>query len=216
MTPSCRSTARLLMTLPVLFVGPLIASADDDTLVPAQWEYSRPLIGPETRDIDRSHAQKDPTVVFHDGRWHVFMTVKLQGRSAIEHCSFKDWDNANRSKRTILTISDSDYYCAPQVFYFTPHRKWYLVYQMGVPGQKKMWVACSTTEDITDPHSWTQAAPSSMGDRMTRARSADSTTGSSATTSGPGSSSPASTDACGGCGPLSKTSPTASITARSP
>lgn len=159
MTPSCRSTARLLMTLPVLFVGPLIASADDDTLVPGQWEYSRPLIEPEARDIDRSHAQKDPTVVFHDGRWHVFMTVKLQGRSAIEHCSFKDWDNANRSKRTILTISDSDYYCAPQVFYFTPHRKWYLVYQMGVPGQKKMWVACSTTEDITDPHSWTQARP---------------------------------------------------------
>ncbi|QDU37187.1 Alpha-L-arabinofuranosidase C precursor [Maioricimonas rarisocia] len=134
------------------------AMAADD-LVPAQWEYTAPLIEPEDRDSERSHAQKDPTVVFHDGLWHVFMTVKLQGRSAIEHCSFARWEDANRSDRTILSISDSDYYCAPQVFYFTPHRKWYLIYQMGVPGQKKMWVACSTTDDITDPQSWTQARP---------------------------------------------------------
>lgn len=127
--------------------------------VPAMWEYSAPLIAPEEREQDRSRAQKDPTVVFHDGQWHVFMTVKLPGRSAIEHCAFRDWNEAQNAKRTILPISDSDYYCAPQVFYFEPHKKWYLVYQKGVPGQKWMWVACSTTEDITDPLSWTPAQP---------------------------------------------------------
>jgi len=30
---------------------------------------------------------------------------------------------------------------------------------MGVPGASKMWVAYSTTKDITDPDSWTQAKP---------------------------------------------------------
>jgi hypothetical protein len=45
------------------------------------------------------------------------------------------------------------------VFYFTPHKKWYLVYRMGVPGASKMWVAYSTTADIAQPHSWTQAMP---------------------------------------------------------
>jgi hypothetical protein len=127
--------------------------------VPHLWEYTAPLIAPEKRDDNPSRAQKDPTVVFYGGRWHVFMTVKLAGRSAIEYCSFKKWQQAGRSPRKILRVSDSDYYCAPQVFYFTPHEKWYLVYQMGVPGASKMWVAYSTTEDIADPDSWTQAMP---------------------------------------------------------
>ena len=53
--------------------------------VPAMWEYSAPLIAPERREQDRSRAQKDPTVVLFEGKWHVFMTVKLPGRSAIEY-----------------------------------------------------------------------------------------------------------------------------------
>lgn len=127
--------------------------------VPALWQYSAPLIAPERREHEPSRAQKDPTVVFHGGRWHVFMTVKLPGRSAIEYCSFEHWEDADRAPRTLLGISESDYYCAPQVFYFTPHQQWYLVYQMGVPGSRFMWVAYSTTADIADPGSWTQARP---------------------------------------------------------
>ena len=127
--------------------------------VPSLWEYTAPLIAPENRDSNPSRAQKDPTVVFYGGKWHVFMTVKLPGRSAIEYCSFKKWEEVNRSQRTILKVSNSDYYCAPQIFYFTPHKKWYLVYQMGVPSASKMWVAYSTTANIADPHSWTQAMP---------------------------------------------------------
>jgi hypothetical protein len=125
--------------------------------IPVAWQYSRPLITPENRQADRSHAQKDPSVVYYGGQWHVFMTVKLAGRSAIETCSFDDWEHADRSQRTILKVSSSDYYCAPQVFYFSPHEKWYLIYQMGAPGQDKMWVAYSTTSDISKPDSWTPA-----------------------------------------------------------
>ena len=97
--------------------------------------------------------------MFHDGKWHVFMTVKLPARSAIEYCCFNAWQDAKKSPRTILTISDSDYYCAPQVFYFTPHKKWYLIYQVGMAGSDKMWVAYSTTADLNDPRSWTTAQP---------------------------------------------------------
>jgi hypothetical protein len=57
--------------------------------VPAMWEHSAPLIAPEARESNPSHAQKDPTVVFHHGQWRVFMTVKLPQKSAIEYCSFK-------------------------------------------------------------------------------------------------------------------------------
>ena len=59
----------------------------------------------------------------------------------------------------LLPVSESKYYCAPQVFYFEPQKLWYLVYQVGMPGLKKMWVAYSTTTNITDPNSWTAAKP---------------------------------------------------------
>lgn len=125
--------------------------------LPAAWEYTAPLILPEDRPTNRSVAQKDPTVVFAGGKWHVFMTVKLRGVSAIEYCSFAKWARANKAARTILKVSDSKYYCAPQVFYFTPHRKWYLIYQVGVPGRKRMQIAYSTTADLAKAASWTKA-----------------------------------------------------------
>lgn len=148
----------------LLLAGAAVAQAGSghagsEFKVPAAWEYTAPLIAPEKRKTEPSRAQKDPTVVYHEGRWHVFMTAKLPDRSAIEYCSFKEWKDADRSSRTILKVSPSKYYCAPQVFYFAPHKKWYLVYQMGVPGSKKMWVAYSTTTNVADPGSWTQAKP---------------------------------------------------------
>lgn len=131
----------------------------DSFSVPERWEYTAPLISPEKRLRNPSRAQKDPTIVRHGQQWHVFMTVKLPGKSAIEYCSFEDWKDADSAPRSILRISDSDYYCAPQVFFFTPHKLWYLVYQMGVPNTEKMWVAYSTTRTIENPESWTRAKP---------------------------------------------------------
>lgn len=125
--------------------------------VPAMWEYTAPLIAPEKRDAEPSLSQKDPTVVHHEGKWHVFMTVKLPQRTAIEYGSFERWEQADQAPRTILNLSDSKYFCAPQVFYFAPQKKWYLIYQVGVPGSKKMWVAYSTTSTLDKPDSWTPA-----------------------------------------------------------
>jgi len=127
--------------------------------IPKMWEMTAPLIEPEQRSANKSRAQKDPTIIFADGKWHVFMTVKLPGKSAIEYCSFEDWKNANQATRHLLAISDSDYFCAPQVFYFRPHKKWYLIFQMGVKSSKKMWVAYSTTQNIDEPGSWSKAKP---------------------------------------------------------
>lgn len=168
-TTPCQATATespnmilrpLFFLVAFLAAGMGLSAAGPSSLhVPARWEYTVPLISPERRRQDPSHAQKDPTVVFHNRKWHVFMTVKLQGRSAIEYCAFEEWEAADAASRTILRVSDSDYYCAPQVFYFRPHQKWYLVYQVGVPASGKMWVACSTTTNIADPHSWTRAMP---------------------------------------------------------
>ncbi len=168
----CRSHVAIVLFITLFAMGtPVMAEtkpasrlspAQAPILVPAMWEYTAPLIRstPGSADDPQTmHIDKDPSVVFHDGRWHVFMTVKLHDRTVTEYCSFTAWDQADAAPRTILNLSDSRYYCAPQVFYFTPHRKWYLVCQVGMPGTKKMWVACSTTDDIADPASWTPATP---------------------------------------------------------
>ena len=161
----------MAMTLMILLMGTVLGRGAEVVVpaapgemrevisLPGRWEYTAPLISPEKRDREVSVAQKDPTIVFHEGRWHVFMTVKLPERSAIEYCSFERWEDADSAPRTILGVSDSSYFCAAQVFYFAPHKKWYLVYQLGVPGADKMWVAYSTTDTIGDPSSWTRAKP---------------------------------------------------------
>jgi len=136
-------------------------SSTPELQLPDRWHYTAPLISSENRPDQPSHAQKDPTVVCHEGRWHVFMTVRLPDRTAIEHVSFTDWADADASPRTLLELVDGPYFCAPQVFYFEPHGLWYLIHQAkGIdPAATKMQVMYSTTRDIDDPTSWTKGTP---------------------------------------------------------
>ncbi len=126
------------------------------------WKASDPLIdcGPGTSAPDPHVAIKDPTVVFHNGAWHLFATVRLKsGRVDIEYLGFTDWALANRAPRHLLALHEQ-YYCAPQVFYFTPHRKWYLVYQLADKARQPPFGPCySTSDNPGEPKSWTKTQP---------------------------------------------------------
>ncbi len=121
------------------------------------WQASPPLISAENRDGDQYHAIKDPSIVRAGGRWHVFCTLRGKKRThQIEYLSFKDWNDIGHARRVTLKLSE-DYFCAPQVFYFRPHKKWYLIYQIGVPSRNPvLQPAYSTTSDIGNPNSWTK------------------------------------------------------------
>ncbi len=93
------------------------------------WKVSAPLLAPATSDTDFCYSVKDPSVVFHDGRWHVFVTVRGKKRShQTEYISFRDWSDTAKAERHFLEVTNG-YFCAPQVFWFTPHKKWYQIYQ---------------------------------------------------------------------------------------
>ena len=128
------------------------------------WQASDPIFEPLQREGDELYAVKDPTIVRHEGRWHLFVTVRGRDRShQIEHLSFTDWDRPENAKRTLLTMHDG-FYCAPQVFYFRPHQKWYLVCQASDESWEPNYgAAYSTTDDISDPLSWSPLKP--MGHR---------------------------------------------------
>jgi len=124
-----------------------------------RWTVGSPVLSAAERPQDPCYSVKDPTIVRFNDRWHLFTTIRSQKRShQIEYISFGDWSEAATAKRHILTITDG-YFCAPQVFYFTPHKKWYLIYQASDQSRKPaLQPAWSTTTDISDPQSWTKPA----------------------------------------------------------
>lgn len=139
-----------------------VAAADDSPAARLlagkfSWKASEPLISAATRPEDPCHAIKDPTIVRHGDRWHVFATIRSAKRThQIEYVSFADWKEADRAERHLLTIVDK-YFCAPQVFYFTPHKKWYLIFQASDPTRKpQLQPAFATTDTIGDPKSWSK------------------------------------------------------------
>jgi hypothetical protein len=133
------------------------SSAPTPFKAPAAWDLSAPLIAPVERPEDPYVSVKDPSIVLHEGLWHVFMTIRPKGHTPTEYVSFARWEDANKAPRHVLALREK-YFCAPQVFYFRPHRKWYLVYQVGEPKRRlQHQPAWSTTEAIADPPSWTKA-----------------------------------------------------------
>ena len=128
------------------------------------WKSTGPILGPDRHAADPHVSIKDPTVVRHDGQWHLFATVRMaSGKVEIEYLRFADWKDAAKAERRVLRLHDK-YYCAPQVFYFRPHRKWYLIYQIGNPAWNPSFgPGYSTTTDLGDPTSWTRPAPMMPG-----------------------------------------------------
>jgi hypothetical protein len=132
-------------------------TADDVLAGRFKWMISAPLVSPIQRPDDVIYSVKDPTVVHYGGEWHLFCTIRAKNRShQIEYIRFEGWKDVRSAKRCVLKLSEG-YFCAPQVFYFTPHKKWYLVCQVVDKSRKPaLQPAYSTTSVITDPDSWTK------------------------------------------------------------
>lgn len=125
-----------------------------------QWTSEGPLIAPQPAGGLDWHAIKDSTVVQHDGAWHLLCTVRGKERShGIVHLTFQDWARASEAKPNLL-ICHPGFFCAPQVFYFEPHGKWYLICQGSDENWEPKYGACfSTTTQLADPGSWSPLQP---------------------------------------------------------
>ena len=124
-----------------------------------RWRSSGPLLDAEAgrTTADPWVALKDPTVVYHEGRWQVWGTLRKQsGAVCMQYLNFTDWLQANAAPRRELSFTDR-YHCAPQVFYFTPHRRWYLIHQFVDPlRQPPMGPYCSTSTNLAEVAAWTK------------------------------------------------------------
>jgi len=124
------------------------------------WKASPPLVSAHPLDGDEKHALKDPSVVYHNQRWHLFCTVRGRMRShGIVYLNFADWEHASQATQTMLPIHPG-FFCAPQVFFFRPHKQWYLICQ----ASDKAWSpeyqsAFATSKDLADPRAWSKLTP---------------------------------------------------------
>ena len=126
-----------------------------------RWRYGAPVL--EARAVDGAEfiSVKDPSIVRQGDKWHLFCTVRGPKRThAIVYLSFGEFGEANQAPRHILSCHPG-YFCAPQVFYFTPHKKWYLICQAADEawGKPPYRPAFSTTADIGDPNSLAKLEP---------------------------------------------------------
>lgn len=114
-----------------------------------RWSSSGVLIAPKPDATHANVAVKDPSVIHHGGKYHVFASTYTEGYNLM-YTSFSDWSQASSAPHHYLDRSaiGTGYRAAPQVFYFAPQRLWYLVYQTGAGG------SYSTTSDINRPETW--------------------------------------------------------------
>ena len=86
-------------------------------------------------------------------------SVEKSASHAIVYLSFTDWDKANEAPRHVLPMHKG-YFCTPQVFYFEPHRRWYLICQAASEDWEPTYQpAFSTTTNLEEPASWTALQP---------------------------------------------------------
>lgn len=132
----------------------------DDGFANPRWQTAAPVLLPRNVDGQPFHAVKDPSIVRYNGKWHLFCTVRGAKRShAIVYLAFADWKDADKAKRHVLPMQDG-YFCAPQVFYYRPHRKWYLICQAADDGWSPRYQpAFATSDNIADPKSWSKLKP---------------------------------------------------------
>ncbi|MEU1013917.1 non-reducing end alpha-L-arabinofuranosidase family hydrolase [Streptomyces sp. NPDC005890] len=114
-----------------------------------RWSSSKQLIAPKPDATHKIAGIKDPSVVYYNGKWHVFASVAGSSGYNLVYLSFSDWSQAGSATHHYLdrTAIGSGYRAAPQVFYYAPQKLWYLVYQTGN-------ASYSTNPDISNPNGW--------------------------------------------------------------
>lgn len=125
-----------------------------------RWKIIPPVVERPPDDAETTYFSiKDPSVVFFGDRRHLFCTVRATPRThQVEYLTLRDWGD-RKPQRTFPDIVDG-YYCAPQVFFFHPHRKWYLLYQTVMPDRKpQLQPAFSTNDRVDAPQAWSSPQP---------------------------------------------------------
>ena len=116
---------------------------------PYHWTSTGPLISAMPDATHPIVSVKDPSVVYYNNQWHVFATTaNTAGTWSMVYLHFADWGQAAAARPYYMDATPGyGNHAAPEVFYFRPQNKWYLISEWGPQ--------YSTNDDITKPGNWT-------------------------------------------------------------
>jgi hypothetical protein len=129
-----------------------IANAPKPPFVaPLKWVSTDVLVKPVSDEKHTIVSVKDPTIVRYNDLWHIYATVYSTSAKtwSMVYLNFKAWADAPKAKLTFIDVNPKlkGYHCAPHVFYFSPHKKWYFIFQSQQPQY-------CTSDDISKPETW--------------------------------------------------------------
>ena len=146
------SLPSLVLILTVLLLGAYQSALYAQTLPTSfSWSSTGPLISPKSDSTHNMIAVKDPSTVYYNGQYIVYASsVNSAGNYGMEYLHFTNWSTAGAATPYFMDSNPNiggGYHTAPQVFYFAPQNKWYLIFQSGQPQY-------STNSDPTQPQNW--------------------------------------------------------------
>lgn len=133
----------------------------------SHWTIDRVILEPGDPGTFDELAVKDPTIVYYKGNYHLFYTGKAsyetrdrlthlsKNGSGLGYVSAPTLEELGRARRYDMGRITGSVIVAPQVFYFEPHRLWYLVAQTVVEGKPDLMPVYMTNRDIGDVSGWT-------------------------------------------------------------
>ncbi len=140
-----------------------MASAAQVCQLPAtvRWQSSGILVSPKPDNDHRIASVKDPTIQKFNGKYLLYATVyntdSVNGSSfgwSMQFIQFNDFSQAAAATPTFMdrVSGFSGYKCAPELVFFEPQNRWYLIWQQQDP-------AYSTTTTPDKPNSWSAPKP---------------------------------------------------------
>lgn len=128
------------------------------------WLLQNVVLGHGENGTFDETAIKDPSVVYYENMWHIFYTARGNGRYSIGYASSPSLSQFANAKRHQLKLGgdNSRIDCAPQVFYFTPHKLWYLIFQTTDSNYQPSF---STNPTLNNPNTWNKSQDLIQKDR---------------------------------------------------
>jgi Glycosyl hydrolase family 62 len=122
---------------------------------------SQPILSAGRQDAFDDIATKDPSIVFYNKKYHLFYTSKSsltnnKVRTVLGYVSSTKLEKLHLAKRHDLNKQLESVIIAPQVFYFRPHKLWYLVGHTGGAKLHKLMPVYMTNPDIENVQGWSK------------------------------------------------------------
>jgi endo-1,4-beta-xylanase len=124
------------------------------------WTVTGPILSAGPAGSFDELAVKNPSLVFHRGRWHLFYTSKprrdsREFKTALGYITAPTLEALAASPRIEMRQVLGESIISPQVFYFEPQGLWYLIGHVGDTALQTLEPVYSTNPDIENVNGWT-------------------------------------------------------------